>query len=359
MMEVYNTGNLHMITKAQLQEKLVELAKKAQETGDLRESMSAYLAFIKDNYNDLDSEAKIIGDKAFEILGTLAKETLEKMPDSIEKRKMTRMHASAYGDHWDIESIAETLEKPTHLDKPILKATEEFFLEHTQMIADLMHDVLSNNLKGPDAAILALYCSAIDELIVAFHLAQHAYGPQVLSHVRAVYEIKDKIELFSSQPEHLQLWASDDPNDAENVRREYSAAGVRKKLGKERYDPVYSFLSEMGTHSTMKYVQSKILLHKPQDSEPLKREAKIWVGGSPREDHLVVANTGVVQAVTVILASFVDVYKDYLHAEEGVQMMKSAFEKYKAYMVKYFCDWMEANGTDSSKARAFISSAQI
>ena len=153
-----------MITKAQLQEKLVELAKKAQETGDLRESMSAYLAFIKDNYNDLDSEAKIIGDKAFEILGTLAKETLEKMPDSIEKRKMTRMHASAYGDHWDIESIAETLEKPTHLDKPILKATEEFFLEHTQMIADLMHDVLSNNLKGPDAAILALYCSAIDNM---------------------------------------------------------------------------------------------------------------------------------------------------------------------------------------------------
>lgn len=348
-----------MISKKDLQEKLIELAKKGTASGNLGTSLGDYLSFVRDNYNDLDQEAKIVADKAIEIAIEGAREVIGAMPDGIQKRQLTRLHAQASGKHWDIKEITTALEKPTHLSEPILSATREFFLGNGQKFADLIFDVLGNSLKGPDTAILALYCSAIDEMTVAFHLAQHSYGPQVLSHVRTVYEIKDKIELFSSKPEHLQLWASDDPKDQKKIREEYSPSAVRKKIGKESYDPVYSFLSEMGTHTTMKYIQSKVMLRKPEDPTSLKREARIWVGGSPREDHLVTANTAVVQSLMVMMASFVDVYGQYLLAEEGIQIMSEAFEQYRAYMIEYFCNWMEKNGTDASKAKAFINSIKI
>ena len=321
--------------------------------------MSEYVVFIKDNYSQLDSEAKIIADKAIEIVSDGVKENIEKMPDSIQKRELARMHAQASGDHWSITEITDRLATRTYLTDPVVVETEKFFLEYAQKLADFVHDVKITTVKGMDFAPLTLYCLALDELAVAFHLAQRGFGSQAFSHARVVNEILDKIELFNTKPEYVSLWMDSTKEGREKARWELDAKGVRKKLGKDKYDPVFSFLSEMGSHPTWMYTQPKIDLKLSRGENGLKGEAQIWMGGSPKKDNLVFANSGVVQALMVTLISFVNTYQQYLLAEEGLQVLVKAFEDYRKYMLEYFCKWMEENGTDASKAREFLQNIKV
>ena len=343
-----------MITKEDLQNKLLELARKAQTVGNIEESLSEYLTFVKDNYSQLDAEAKAIADKAIEIVGEGMKENIQNMPDSIEKRKLARMHAEAMGNHWNIAEITQRLATETYLTDPVVSETARFFFEYAQKLADFLHDVKTNTIKGTAIAPLILYCSALDELIVAFHLAQRGFGPQAFSHVRVVYETLDKVELFNTKPEYVSLWMSRTKEDRENARHELDPKGVRLKLGKKSYDPVFSFLSEMGSHVTWMYMQPKVDIKVSRGNNGLKGEAQVWVGGSPKKDSLVFANSGVVQALMVTLISFTTTYQQYLLEEEGLQVLIKAFEDYRKYMLDYFCKWMEENGTDTSKAREFL-----
>lgn len=343
-----------MITKLQLQNKLLELAKKAQTNGNFGECIYEYLVFVKDNYTLLDAEAKAVADKAIEIAGEATKEAIKSMPDTIEKRKLARVHAQASGDHWNISEITDRLATKTYLTEPVVTETAKFFFEYAQKLADFLHDVKTNTVKGANFAPLTLFCSALDELTVAFHLAQRGFGPQAFSHVRVVYETLDKIELFVTKPEYVSLWMSGTKEDRERARKELDAKGVRLKLGKKSYDPVFSFLSEMGSHVTWMYTQPKIEMKLSRGESGLKGEAQIWVGGSPKKDNLVFANSGVIQALMTTLVAFTNTYQQYLLADEGLQVLLKAFEDYRKYMLEYFCKWMEENGTDTSKAQEFL-----
>jgi len=103
------------------------LRKKAQTVGNVGESLNEYLIFVKDNYSQLDAEAKIMADKAIEIVGDGMKENIQNMPDSIEKRKLARMHAQAVGNHWNIEEITQRLATETYLTDPVVSETSKFF----------------------------------------------------------------------------------------------------------------------------------------------------------------------------------------------------------------------------------------
>ncbi len=345
-----------LITKDELKGKLIEFFQIAKASGDLSAGIRRYLEFVKDNYHSLDAEAKLVGDKAFDAIGEATAEALNKMPDSVEKRRLARLHAKSQGRHWDIKELSKSLEAGTHLKEKILQETDDFFFEHVQLIADFIHDVISGSVHGPDLALLSLYCSALDELIVSRHLTQHGYTPQALAHQRTVHEILDQIELFSKKPEYLDLWASETSEDRKKARWGLRPKGVREKLGREGYDPIFSFLSEMGSHSTMKYIQSKVFMQRPHKDGDVKGEAKIFVGGSPRTDTLMVASTGLVQSVMGTLTSFSVTYQDFLLAEEGIQVLQSAFEKYKGYMLRNFVDWMRAEGANVSSLETYIKS---
>jgi len=79
-----------MITKLQLQNKLLELAKKGAANGNLGTSLAEYLTFVKNNYNDLDSEAKVMAEKAIDIATEGAGEAIGAMPDGILLSKATQ-----------------------------------------------------------------------------------------------------------------------------------------------------------------------------------------------------------------------------------------------------------------------------
>ncbi|MDE2116339.1 MAG: hypothetical protein KGI79_00465 [Patescibacteria group bacterium] len=332
-----------MISKDDLKKKLIDCIHEGNKRGNLMSGISEYFRFITEHDKELDPEAKKMGDAGFDALGKLIDESLVKMPDGIEKRKIARLNNKV----WDVKVISSELEKKTHLEHLVLKETEELFFEFSNNITDFLSDVISNSLKGPDLAILGLYCSALDELIVAFHLAQHGYGPQSLSHQRVAYEALDKIKLFEKHPEYIDRWANDTL-----FRKE-----IREKLGKESSDPVFNILSEMGSHPTMKNIQSKVFMTKSSDEE--KKNARIWVGGSPRVDSLVFANTGVIQVLIMLLASVASVYSKHLLPDEVVNRLNDSFRKYQAYMLKNFVEWMEKQGMDVSKGREFITNAEL
>ncbi len=71
------------------------------------------------------------------------------------------------------------------------------------------------------------------------------------------------------------------------------------------------------------------------------------------------ANTAIVQGLITFIVSFIDVYGKYLLAKERIEVIRNAFEKYRAYMLEYFCNWMKENGTDASDMEKFIKSVEF
>ena len=101
----------------------------------------------------------------------------------------------AEGGHFDIKLVIDSLDKKTWISQPLTNEAGQIFTKIGQTAYDWLHDIAqNNNLEYLDAVILGLFYSAIDELIVAFHLSQHSYAPQSFSHIRTVQEILDKKE---------------------------------------------------------------------------------------------------------------------------------------------------------------------
>src|ERR1700733_9283049 len=124
-----------MITKDDLKNKLLEFVKEATTNSDLSAATHVYLKFVTEHYEELDPEAKKMGDHAFTVINKMIEEALAKMPDSVEKRKIDRLQNKS----WNIKGILDALQKKTHLKEPILIETEELFFEIVQIVTDFLH----------------------------------------------------------------------------------------------------------------------------------------------------------------------------------------------------------------------------
>lgn len=342
-----------MITKEDLQKRL-EDALKTVKLGDLKainQIMFDHLKFAAENYDNLTLDAKAVADKGFEIIKNFAEELVEKIPESKEKRILKRLYANSKGEHYKVDQIIKALESPPQPTTDEL--SEEFrriFVAKLQNIIDFLYDVSENTFSGSVGfGQLGLLGMCIDELLVTLHLAQHCYINQAYSHVRTVYEHLDKIELFRTKPEWFKVWCS---KDDEKIRKELSPAGVRKKLGKEKYDPKYSFFSELGPHGTFKAVQVK-LSKGAKPSSKGNPKISIWYGGSPFKDNMVALNTSALFAVYSVLVEIMKSFSDFIDEDELKDILKESEGEIKRY-AKNLLTWAKDKRLDWKELEDFL-----
>ncbi len=236
-----------MIDADFLKNKLKDAATQAKTEADLANAISEHLKFASEHYEELTPEAKELIDKQIKLLEEANDEitkTWKSKPDSLDKRKALRLSKQVKNEHFDLNTFLDSLNKAPNPTTNLAAEAKEIFIFIGQTLLNYLSDVSDSGLKSADMAKLGLLFSAIDEIVVAYHLAEHRFAPQSIAHTRIVLDIIDKIELFNLRPELIKLWAGEDTKER---WEELKPAAVRKKLGKPARDEYYSKFSEMGS----------------------------------------------------------------------------------------------------------------
>ena len=302
--------------------------------------------YLTEKYPELDPEAKIAVDEFSEALLKQAKENLSVMPDSQRKREGLRIVKKADRRHFDSKFLLEILEKKSDMDLEIITDTRDIFVRRLQTILDLLSDVTDKTQKGiAEFAKLSLLYLCIDELLAAFHLAQHFFVSQAYSHIRTVWEALDKVKLFHQQPEWATLWSSQDPNDERKILHELSPASVRQKLGKDRYDPLYSMFSELGPHGSFKGIQSHTS-QKAKTEGDERPQIRIWVGGCPFVHNIVWVNSFLIHTLVMVILKIASVYEPDLTDGELNNILTETKKEIKNFTLKHYIGWLKEEGID-------------
>lgn len=320
-------------------------------TEEIKQKIIEGLLFIIENYNDLAPEAKEKADKIIERMDKTVCESVDvsKIPESKEGRKFKRTHAILQGKHYKIEQFINALESSAQLKDENNKEFERIFKERLQNVIDFLFDVSQKLESGEEIyGQMGLIYMCIDELLAAFHLLRHKYINQAYSHIRTVFELLDKIELFRIKPEWFEVWMGD---DEKKIRRELSPASVRKKLGKDRYDPIYGLFSTLGPHSSFKALQVKTAKIVESSNEG-KSKIGIWYGGSPFEHNIVFLNVFASHAIFMVFLQVLKCFEKFLNGdeiEEIKEILRQSYEEFKSYIKKYFLVWAKNNKLDTTE----------
>jgi hypothetical protein len=102
---------------------------------------------------------------------------------------------------------------------------------------------------------------------------------QAYNALRPIIESCDLIDLFANDPEQAKKWVT-----TERPHREFVPADVRELLGRDRYDPIYSFVSKAGAHPRFLGAQMSggVVL---DPDEPTNQTAMFRVGPIWPEHH--------------------------------------------------------------------------
>jgi len=341
-----------MISKKDLQDVLKKELEGKTDVADLTNAIAKQMQFATAHYEELDPEAKAMVDKQFEAVEQLTDEAVEKVrqqPDSKSKRELIRAHRKSKGSHFDIQDLLKQLEKGPKPDDELAQDVHAVFNFTTQLLLDYLCDVTENRLTGGGQALaqLGLFYSAIEEAYIALHLADHSFAPQSMSHTRHVLESADLITLFQKDPSYLNYWTSADYKE----RKKVSPARVREALGEKAFDPAYGMLSEIGSHSSFKYVQTKMQREVgPRERElPSKGEAmkvRINLGGTSDSFHTLQAYVACLGSILKILKRVVDVYGPHLLEGEVEKELTEVMEKHRAFMEKHYFPILKKAGID-------------
>lgn len=273
-----------------------------------------------------------------------------------KKRQHQRLYARIKERHWNVEQFLQALNKPPTTNIPVLLHAREFFVKYLQSVLDFMFDVSKKTLKGEsEFAQFSLTYLCVNEFMCAFHLLEHHYATQAYTHIRTVYEILDKIELFYKQPKWAELWASD---DEKRKIAELSPSAVRKKLGKPKYDSIYAFFSSLGPHGTFRSVQTTGGMRKER-SEKGNPRITLWIGGTKFEHHLIGATMSISHTLKLLLFEIIKIYANDINIDESKEVMNSAIKDYKELLVKYFIPWAKENKLDTSEIANLINKEQL
>lgn len=325
-----------MITKKDITTHMSNITSnlKPSKAADLQEVIGEYLQWLSKNYEDMDEEAQAYVDHVFDGMFEIAGPQIASMPESIEKRKLFRTYKAGMGEHQRADQLLQSLESKPHDMDEVGVDGEAFALQGIQVMLDLLLDVREH--KGDDFPALpnlVLLYGCVDELLAALHLARHHYYVQANSHLRTVLETLDKVKLFRLNPEWVDVWTGD---DTKKMLYELSPSAVRKKLGKDRFDPLYGFLSEHGTHPSFRGFQSRAAI---KLSEEPRKNVHIWVSGTPME-HLRVWFYQM--ALTVIPLAIVQVMlfgEPVFNPEELEHLLRQQLDNFSSFQKQHFIPW--------------------
>ena len=246
---------------------------------DLQAQVAAFnemLTYGVERFDDLDDEAKDFIDRNVSILSDAATDAIAALPDSPEKRQMMRKAKLARGEIVRQQANLDTLGTPRSRETPSLVAAEQFVVAALQSAANIIHDISDQRRNGvQDAALIATFTGAMDDLLAATHLLRHGYSNQASSLLRATHESIELAELFRIDESEAELWATGSAHERWKKQR---PAAVRKKLRKDKFDPLYAILSESGTHSSFRGFQNRS--GQTGDINAETPRIMIWIGGT-------------------------------------------------------------------------------
>ena len=310
-----------------------------------QERMTGVLKWCVENIDHLDEGAQHYLDGVLEKINTEARRIVGELPDGVETRGISRELAKIDRQHVDSKKLVASLADDSQLGPVVDRARQEFE-PLLQIVLDLLFDASQRIHEGiAPFAMLALGFRAVDDLVAGLHLAQHGYANQAVSHVRTVLEILDKIDLFHSQPKWAELWM--DGTERE-IEKELGPSSVRKKLGRRKYDPLYSFFSSIGAHAAFRGLPTRMIVRKDEVADAAagdRKQIKTWVGGTPLEGQIVMANSMCVYATAVLLSKVAGVFEEHLHQEETGRVLDDAAESFTAFINEYFVGWGDGGGS--------------
>jgi hypothetical protein len=344
------------ITLAELKERLQKVIESLDPTNqeDFARKLTDFLGYSLENYEQLDREAKEYVDRVSENFRSASQAIVDKIPDGLQKRQMQRQIGIMGGAHFPAASLIEILASPPTFSHPILTPTKTIFEKLLQNTLDVLYDATRHSHEGAaNFAKIGLSYWIVDELLSAFHLAQHAFVNQSYAHIRTSYEILDLIELFDVQPDWAKLWVSENEKE---IWSELKPAAVRKKLGEPKFDPMYAFFSALGSHGTFRGLQARgggILKSDKND----RARIKLFVGGSPHVHNIVWTNSLCVHITLALLIKMSRVFASYLNAEEIKEVLLTSSKATADFFIEYFVQWAKDEGLDFKPALEFLSKA--
>lgn len=118
---------------------------------------------------------------------------------------------------------------------------EARFADAVGPLMDLLMDAEPKGEGVAHFAVRRLLAGAMNDLFASLHLLTHGYLSQAYNTLRAGYETLDLVELLATTQGEAERWEA-----PEEGHREFSPGAVRKRLGRESFDEVYSHFSESG-----------------------------------------------------------------------------------------------------------------
>lgn len=308
------------------------------------ELVQKQIMYINEHYEQFDEDAKEMADSAVDNLIKKIKNIVEDIDEGPLKQQMQELIKNIPNKYYiDSKKLVEGLERKSTQDKDIINSTRNYFIQKLQIILNTLSSLVNEKHEGKASfAKISLFYFCIDELLAAFHLAQHAFINQSYSHIRSIYEMLDKIELFNTEPKWAELWMSEDPKDKKKIIHELSPASVREKLGRDRYDKLYSMFSELGPHGTFTAIQQRSAKLIKNEKEEGKPQIYLWVGGSPFEHNIVWIMSFLIYSVFSVLIKLIKVYDIELNDD----IRKEIIIDFKDFISQYYLVWAEKEELD-------------
>lgn len=278
-------------------------------------------------YDSCDLEVQAMFDSHIKIIVELIKENTSKMEDCILKRQSLRLIKKLEGKLYSGNQLISKLELPENEDNEIKHEVAIIFEEGIGTILDLMSDVQDNSENSESTfAILLLFSSIIDELIIANHLLKHNYMNQAFSHIRTIYENFDKIELFKTKPEFVNVWINNPNSDNYRI---LSPSGIRGLIGKPKFDKHYNTLCELGTHTSFDNLRSRFDVKTNELGE--LEQVTFWLGGAPFPHNVIFGNGLLISCLQEVHVKLISNFRSSFLKEEASELTKSLLLKVKHF----------------------------
>lgn len=258
---------------------------------------------------------------------------------------MLRLIALTRREHHRAENFLKGLGRPLPKPFAVAEAGKPLFLDALQSVLDLLFDATREHQHGAGQfASLSMFYWAVDELNVAFYLAERMYATQTYSHLRTVHDLLDRAELFSQFPEMADVWGG---ADKKKILKELSPSAVRMKLGKPKFDGVYDFYTERGMHGTFRAVQMRV---KQTRKKPGITSIAMRMGGVAWEEEVDIAISSCILTAGLALITVAKVYESRLHHSEVFTMLQAKSQTAIEFLKEHLVKPLQESGKDVSGA---------
>jgi len=159
--------------------------------------------------------------------------------------------------------------------------------------------------------------------------------------LRTVHDLLEKAELFFQQPAWAEVWAS---GDKKKILEELSPGAIRRKLSRPRFDPVYGFFTELGTHGTWEALRKRITQTGKKED---RTEIAMRIGGTPWDSEVEMVIACCILTALSCLLMIGKVYETRLHVEEVVGLLRARFETAGKFLQEHFVVTRRKSGNDA------------